>query len=208
MTIHRAYISDKPVEFVALHDAAKAGFRTGFLLTSEADMKIEDVVRELQQPKSPLGVVYISENPDSAWRRFASLFTLSVAAGGVVEDEQGRILSIYRRGHWDLPKGKLDYDELPAEAAVREVKEETGINQLILGQELATTFHSYLEKGRTMLKKTHWYRMSSTSGQALVPQHDEDIEKVEWMSREMVREKFYSNTYQSIRDLLDLYFSS
>ena len=41
-------------------------------------------------------------------------------------------LLIYRRGKWDLPKGKLDYEESPEQAGVREVEEECGIGQLKL----------------------------------------------------------------------------
>jgi ADP-ribose pyrophosphatase YjhB (NUDIX family) len=49
-----------------------------------------------------------------------------MAAGGLVENEHGEILLIYRKKHWDLPKGKLDAGETLEECAVREVEEETG----------------------------------------------------------------------------------
>ena len=49
------------------------------------------------------------------------------AAGGLLTDENGRLLCIHRIGHWDLPKGKLEAGEALEEAAAREVEEECGV---------------------------------------------------------------------------------
>ena len=49
------------------------------------------------------------------------------ASGGVVFNEFNEVLFIYRRGFWDLPKGKIDPGETKEQTAVREVEEETGI---------------------------------------------------------------------------------
>ena len=54
------------------------------------------------------------------------------AGGGLVENEKGEILFMFRRGKWDLPKGKLDPGESLENCALREVKEETGIRILEL----------------------------------------------------------------------------
>ena len=58
------------------------------------------------------------------------------AVGAVVFDEAGRILLVLRanepaRGTWSLPGGRVELDESAADAAVREVKEETGIDVVI-----------------------------------------------------------------------------
>lgn len=113
---------------------------------------------------------------------FFSLFKLIEAAGGLVLNPAGEILFIYRRGFWDLPKGKIDKGESPPEAAVREVREETGLKQLDLGPELKVTYHTYREKdGRRILKRTYWYEMK-TEELELHPQAEEDIEEAVWMS--------------------------
>ena len=52
-----------------------------------------------------------------------------IAAGGLVFNEDGDLLMIFRRGRWDLPKGKLDDGEQIEDCAVREVKEETGLRK-------------------------------------------------------------------------------
>ena len=65
------------------------------------------------------------------------------AAGGLVNNEKDEILMIFRRGKWDLPKGKLDKGETLEECAVREVEEETGLKKLQLTSTLAY-YLSYL----------------------------------------------------------------
>ncbi len=126
---------------------------------------------------------------------FYALFKLIEAAGGLVQNEKKETLFIFRRGWWDLPKGKLDAGETPAQAAIREVQEETGLQQVELGAELVTTFHVYKEGKKRILKKTYWYEMQ-TSDVELIPQAEEDIEKAEWISVEdflATPKKVYAN---------------
>ena len=104
------------------------------------------------------------------------------AAGGLVENEKGEILFMFRRGKWDLPKGKLDPGETLEECALREVEEETGVGQLNLKKFLLTTLHEYEELGKVIEKKTHWYSMLANSYQELVPQTEEDITELRWFS--------------------------
>ena len=79
-----------------------------------------------------------------------------------------------------MPKGKIDPGETPAGAGIREVQEETGLDQLNLGPELHITYHTYrLKSGKRVLKKTYWYRMDTTETE-LVPQAEEDIEQAVW----------------------------
>ena len=64
---------------------------------------------------------------DSLKTNFFRMFTNIAAAGGLVKNERGEKLFIFRLGKWDLPKGKLSGKETAEEAAIREVKEETGL---------------------------------------------------------------------------------
>ena len=54
---------------------------------------------------------------------------------------------MFRRGKWDLPKGKLDPGETLEACALREVREETGVGQLELIKFLLVTEHEYEESG-------------------------------------------------------------
>jgi 8-oxo-dGTP pyrophosphatase MutT (NUDIX family) len=132
---------------------------------------------------------------------FLSLFTIVEAAGGLVKNEEGEWLFIFRRGKWDLPKGKLSGKESTHEAALREVQEETGIRNVIITKELPVTYHIYYHKGRRILKPVFWFEMIAPGKQDLIPETKEDIEFVEWVPAENLP-VILSNTYASIREII------
>ncbi len=132
-----------------------------------------------------------------------SFYTILKAAGGVVEKDD-TILLIHRLGKWDLPKGKLEKNESSKIAAVREVFEETGVKAK-LGFKICTTWHTYSLNGKGILKRTKWYKMICKDDSAMKPQHEEDIEHLEWMPTKKV-ENAMANTYSSIRFVLKQYF--
>jgi len=154
----------------------------------------------LEKSKKFDSVVIYTENYNKLVDDFKGLYKIIEAAGGVVQNEKNEILMIYRLGYWDLPKGKIDKGESSEIAAVREVNEETGINQIELGALLTETYHTYKnEKGRRILKRTYWYRMQ-TQNQKLIPQTEENIEIAEWISLE----KFLSENRLVYRSILDV----
>ena len=123
------------------------------------------------------------------------------AAGGLVINENKEILFMFRRGKWDLPKGKLDPGESLESCAQREVKEETGISYVELVRFLIITEHEYEEKGKIILKETHWWLMKTNSHQQLKPQAEEDITGVKWISPADFK-IVQQNTYPSILEIL------
>lgn len=124
-----------------------------------------------------------------------------IAAGGLVTNDNGDLLMIFRRDKWDLPKGKLDEGESIAACAVREVEEETGLKQVILGDSLGITLHTYVEDGVEVQKETHWYKMQAPGIQTLVPQYEEDITKIEWANKTALNDHL-QNTYANIADII------
>lgn len=120
-----------------------------------------------------------------------------MAAGGVVENEKGELLLIYRKKHWDLPKGKLDEGESIEQCAVREVEEETGLKNVQLGPFIELTLHQYEENGELVTKKTAWYRMKGSSSDQLTPQTEEQIEDIRWVKPAEL-EPYIENTYPNI----------
>jgi len=108
---------------------------------------------------------------------------------------------MFRRGKWDLPKGKLDPGESLESCAQREVKEETGISNLELLRFLLITQHEYEERGQVILKETHWWLMKANSNQKLIPQTEEDITELKWIGPSDF-EIIYQNTYPGILDVM------
>jgi 8-oxo-dGTP pyrophosphatase MutT (NUDIX family) len=123
------------------------------------------------------------------------------AAGGLIEKEKN-YLFIFRLGKWDLPKGKLDRGETPKQAAVRECEEECAISGLNIITELSSTFHIYNYRDSYALKRTYWYFMKTDFSGALLPQTEENIEKVEWFNSKEIHEKVFENSYYTIKDVV------
>ena len=99
------------------------------------------------------------------------------AAGGVVRREDGRIAVVHRPRYddWSLPKGKLDAGETYEQAAVREVREETGL-EAELERELSST--SYRDrKGRAKLVR--YWLMSPRGGDF---QPNDEVDEVRWLA--------------------------
>jgi ADP-ribose pyrophosphatase YjhB (NUDIX family) len=124
------------------------------------------------------------------------------AGGGLVLNEKGEVLFMFRRGKWDLPKGKLDPGETLEACALREVEEETGVDELKLIRFLLVTEHEYEERGSVILKETHWYLMKTNSDQVLVPQKEEDISELRWIGPANFR-IIQRNTYPAILEVLN-----
>lgn len=163
---------------------------------------INALLHEIKKESFHAGVLL---HPDlSALRKsFFKHFTLLQAAGGLVLNEKDAFLMIYRLGKWDLPKGKLEDGEDLATCAVREVEEETGLQQIELLHKIGCTYHTYDQFGKHILKETHWYQMRTHSQQSLVPQTEEGIEKLEWGNRGALPD-YLANTYASIADVLGM----
>jgi 8-oxo-dGTP pyrophosphatase MutT (NUDIX family) len=161
---------------------------------------INTMIYEMQQDSYDTGV-FVHEDIQAVLDAFQTKFTVIRAAGGFVYTSNKEVLLIFRRGKWDLPKGKLDENESLAECALREVKEETGVADLSLKQPLITTYHTYHQDNQHILKETHWFLMNSKD-QALKPQVEEDIEKCEWVPFPELDTRL-SGTYALIRDVVE-----
>jgi 8-oxo-dGTP pyrophosphatase MutT (NUDIX family) len=131
-----------------------------------------------------------------------SRIALIKAGGGYVLDPRGRLLMIYRRGFWDLPKGKLEPNEEIAQCAIREVEEECGISGLTIESKAFSTYHLYQEDVQTVLKESVWFRMNTSYDGALSPQEEEDISEVKWVNLPLPN-TMKNACYASIREVLE-----
>jgi 8-oxo-dGTP pyrophosphatase MutT (NUDIX family) len=155
----------------------------------------------LDKNKNIRAVVLYHPDLEMLWADFQDLYKVLEAAGGYVLNAQHELLVFYRRGSWDMPKGKIDPGESPEQAAIREVQEETGLVNVSLGDFLSHTYHTYEEKGKRILKKTWWYRMQ-TADTVLVPQTEEDIEEIHWVEPKTWLESGVV-VYPNIREVIE-----
>lgn len=158
-------------------------------------------VLQLMAEKDTKGGVIIHSNLSELMDAFTARLTLIQAAGGLVYTDNDELLLIFRRGKWDLPKGKLDEGEdLPA-CAVREVAEETGLSNVTIEKPLTVTYHTYWQKDTHILKESHWYLMKTPEALALNPQIEEDIERCDWIPVSAL-ESYTANMHASLLEVL------
>lgn len=193
---YKVFINDTPVFFQeTLEDVNK--HQKGKFLESSDTLEIQAFIDK--NTPSSLPLIIVGKN---VFSDFFSSYKIIEAAGGLVLNNQNEILFILRLGKWDLPKGKLEYGEKTDEAALREVQEECGVEQLEIIKSLSNTYHTYTIKDKKVLKITYWYLMKTNFNGKLIPQTEEDIEKVEWISLKKSKEIVFKNTYGAIKDVI------
>ena len=168
-------------------------FRNKKLLKSELNIFINNY--EIKN------LYVITNNTERAFKKFIRIYELIEAAGGLVITNDKKALFIYRRGKWDLPKGKLEKGENPEAGAIREVEEECGLSNLRITKLLEVTYHTYKLKGKNILKRTYWYEMHHDGNQKPVPQTEEEITDAVWVGSDNY-DKVLRNTFPSIIQVL------
>ncbi|MBT3208047.1 MAG: NUDIX domain-containing protein [Bacteroidetes bacterium] len=143
----------------------------------------------------------IGNDLENLFENFKSYFSEIEAAGGIVKNEKDEILFIFRLAKWDLPKGKIENNETPERAAIREVEEECGISNLRISSKLQNSYHIYFLKAKYILKKTYWFEMEYSGNENLIPQTEEDITDARWFNKKMTQ-TVLDNTYDSLIDII------
>lgn len=167
-------------------------------LTNPNAHKLAELIAECEAGESS---ALIGGNTTENWQNFCAHFKVIEAAGGFVRNAENNWLFIYRNGVWDLPKGKLELGESIEECAVREVAEECGIAEPTISKPLTTTYHTYSLNGKRILKPTYWYLMESSDNSELIPQTEEGITEVRWVSNEEALE-FGKSSFGSIKQVV------
>lgn len=162
---------------------------------------IRSLLHDIENPKIRAGIL-LHPNLPALQQAFWQQFTVLKAGGGAVWNEENQLLFIYRRGKWDLPKGKLDPGESIEACAIREVEEETGIIRPQLLQHLLTTYHTYYESGQHLLKESWWFEMKINGPQQLTPQAEEQITETKWLAP-ADWDTVKKNSFPSIIDVLE-----
>jgi 8-oxo-dGTP pyrophosphatase MutT (NUDIX family) len=162
---------------------------------------VKAMIHEMEAAKIHAGV-FLHDDIEAAMKAFKKKFVLIKAAGGLIHTKEDELLLIFRRGKWDLPKGKLDDGEDLETCAVREVNEETGLENVNIEKSLCITYHTYHQDGKHILKESHWFLMKAKKQTNLLPQLEEDIEKCEWVPVDQLT-SYMENTHVSILDVVN-----
>lgn len=111
-------------------------------------------------------------------------------AGAVVVDAEGRLLAVLRRnepnrGCWSIPGGRIEAGETAAEAARREVREETGL-RIEIGVLLAIVHQPYVDgSGRAGVLEIHDFAATAKGGE---PVAGDDALDARWLTRAQLSE--------------------
>ncbi len=137
----------------------------------------------------------------SQWKR-------EYSAGGIVfknENDQFYVLLVQHSGHhgWGFPKGLVGKDESMKETALREVREEGGVEAEIV-DESGETHYFYRQEGQKISKTVKFYLMKYVSGD--IKDHDWEVENSGWVLADQVEEKLTFKTdkevFQRAKELL------
>jgi 8-oxo-dGTP diphosphatase len=122
------------------------------------------------------------------------------AGGVVVRDGQCIVIVPTRRAAngskvLALPKGHPEEGESPADAALREVREEAGVRTTLV-EKLGDTRYWYMRKGERIAKVVAFFLLDYVSGDPA--DHDHEVEKARWMSLEQAARRL---TYKGEREM-------
>jgi len=205
---YKIYINESPLILADSADLANETALERSLIHAQYRGKpkmLFNYIELLEKNKHHEGIIILSDDVGQLWQDFKSLYNYIRAGGGLVINPLGKVLLIFRRGHWDLPKGKQDPGETLAQTALREVREETGLTDLRLVEKLANGYHCYLMSKMRTLKRTRWYLMQTQMPDQLVLQKEEGIQDAAWFDP---RELPHLNMpmFNNVRDILIRYY--
>ena len=194
--MYKVFVNDKPL-FLTNEVAKETDFQL-FLLES---VDIEQLIVKMFNNKIKKAYLYYPDEKEIL-KKVKEKIPVKRAGGGLVYNNKGEVLFIFRNGKWDLPKGGCEKNEEIEDSAIREVEEETGVDQLKITKKLQKTYHVFKRNGKYRLKITHWYEMKTNFTGTPIPQENEGIEKVAWLNPEQIKEAM-KNSYENIKLLFE-----
>lgn len=195
--MYKVFVNDRPL-FLTNKIEKETDFQL-FLLES---IDIRKLVISIFRNKVHKAYLYYPDEK-AILKKLKEKVKFQRAGGGLVYNKKGEVLFIFRNGKWDLPKGGKFKKEKMKVAAMREVTEETGVDDLKIVKKLQKTYHIFKRNKVYKLKITTWYEMKTDFEGDLFPQEEEGIEKVAWLNPDQIKEAL-ENSYENIKLLFDV----
>jgi 8-oxo-dGTP pyrophosphatase MutT (NUDIX family) len=220
----RIFVNDKPLDLISYEglDSSKSFESEYFPADSlpsqifwEDDLLIhepsQDLIIELlyalrTRKLKKLDSITLVTKDKAGLKKFVKSRFLTIRAAGGIVTKKDKILLIFRLGKWDFPKGKFEKGETPIQCALREVEEECAI-KVKAGKPIITTWHTYTQNRKSILKKTYWFQMESVHDEKMTPQKEEGIEDVRWFYEGDAKVALV-NSYPSMRYLFKNFIKS
>ncbi|OYU85041.1 MAG: NUDIX hydrolase [Flavobacterium sp. BFFFF2] len=194
--MYKVFVNEKPL-FLTNTPQKETDFQL-FLLDS---VDIEQLIVHYFENKIQKAYLY-DPNEKTIMKKLKDKIPVQKAGGGLVYNQRGEVLFIFRDGKWDLPKGGVEKEEEIEYTALREVEEETGVSGLVITKKLVKTYHVFKRNGRFKLKITHWFQMETSYDGPLCGQLEEGIEKVAWLKPSDIPAAL-TNSYENIKLLFE-----
>lgn len=194
--MYKVFVNDKPL-FLTNQIEKETDFQL-FLLES---IDIEQLIIKMFQNKIRKAYLYYPDEK-AILKKMKEKIPVCKAGGGLVYNQKGEVLFIFRNGKWDLPKGGIEKGEEIEDTAMREVEEETGVGQLKIKRKLQKTYHVFKRNGKYKLKVTHWFEMHTKFDGKTTPQLKEGIEKAVWLKPDEVKAAL-KNSFENIKLLFE-----
>jgi len=199
--MRKIYVNDRKI-FICSPDESNIQSDIHLNLSgSESLLQLREIIFSFEENNFVKTLTLQAADSDKLWDSLQHIYKPMSAAGGIVFNDKGELLMIFRNEKWDLPKGKVEPGEKTNEAALREVEEECGVRRLTIQREAITTYHTYPYKANIVLKSTYWYLMTCDDPENIKPQQEEGITAVKWMKKEDIQFAA-GQSYASIINLL------
>jgi len=130
-------------------------------------------------------------------------------AGGVVFRRNGETVDILMiqdlMGRWTIPKGHVETGESLEQTAIREVAEETGLTEFVMGEKLDKLHFFYRKEGKLIFMTTYVFLMEAVGNtDAVIPEDSEGIVDAKWFGEaEALTLIEYRDTERLFRVALD-----
>jgi len=209
--MYKIYINELPLHIVVSQDSNLWGASSEetLILPYLGNYKSLNAILDIcDNPGKLKRIILFSHTPTKVLTAIRKLVKEIPAAGGLLLNEFNEMLFIYRRGHWDLPKGKLDPGETNEIAAVREMTEETGVKEITLDHFIGKTYHIFrtARNGYRYMKTTSWYLMHALKQKPII-QKEEDIEEAIWITPALFLQKC-KPIYSNIIDIIEVFLNN
>ncbi len=127
------------------------------------------------------------------------------SAGGIVFNNHGQVLLTKhsQNHHWSFPKGLIDPGQTTEEAALREVREEGGVEAEIVGK-TGYSKYVYTFEGEKIFKVVTYFLMKYVSGD--ITNHDWEVEDSGWYEpEEALKQLTFSQDQDLLKKAVEIY---